>query len=119
MSRYRITKEFHLSASHQLAGLPDWHPCGRVHGHNYIIKVTLAADTLDAHGFVLDYNDLDPLKSYLDNKFDHRHINDRVDFQPTSENLARYLYDWCRDMGWPIESVAVSETPKTWAEYRP
>lgn len=39
---YEITKEFHFSASHQLDYLPEGHQCKRLHGHNYIVKVTLA-----------------------------------------------------------------------------
>ena len=45
---YRITKEFHFSASHQLAHLPHDHQCARMHGHNYIVEVELAAFDLNA-----------------------------------------------------------------------
>lgn len=38
---FRITKEFHFSASHQLTGLPEDHQCARLHGHNYIVEVEL------------------------------------------------------------------------------
>lgn len=40
---FRITKEFHFSASHQLCRLPVDHQCARLHGHNYIVVVELAA----------------------------------------------------------------------------
>ncbi|MGO8249243.1 6-carboxytetrahydropterin synthase, partial [Rhizobium johnstonii] len=33
---YRITKEFHLSSSHQLDHLPADHQCARLHCHNYV-----------------------------------------------------------------------------------
>ena len=45
---YRITKEFHFSASHQLSHLPDDHQCARLHGHNYIVVVELASASLNA-----------------------------------------------------------------------
>ena len=41
---YEITKDFHLSYSHQLNGLPDDHQCARLHGHNAIIRIHLAAE---------------------------------------------------------------------------
>ncbi|MDH2326938.1 6-pyruvoyl tetrahydropterin synthase family protein [Cereibacter sp. SYSU M97828] len=115
---YRITKEFHFSASHRLDHLPSDHQCARLHGHNYIVVVELAAADLNADGFVRDYHELAELKHYIDTEFDHRHLNDRIAV-PTAETLARHFHDWCR-LRWPETSaVRVSETPKTWAEYRP
>ena len=117
---YRITKEFHFSASHQLTELPSDHQCARLHGHNYIVVVELVAQDLNPHGFVRDYQDLSALKDYIDQTLDHRHLNDVLGHdQTTAERLAKHLYDWCLPQ-WPeVRSVNVSETPKTWAEYRP
>ena len=118
---YQISKEFHFSYSHQLLHLPVDHQCHRLHGHNAIVRVTLASPVLDVDGFVLDYGDLAPLKRWLDISFDHQHLNDIVDFYPTAELLARAVYDWCRTHHptWPVLEVGWSETPKTWATYRP
>ena len=116
---YEIQKDFALSYSHQLAGLPDDHQCARMHGHNAVVRITLAADELDATGFVMDYGDLKPLKTFLDDTLDHRHINDVFDWNPTAENLAYWLFWWASALGWPVKSVGWSETPKTWAVYRP
>lgn len=116
---YRISKEFHFSASHRLAHLPEDHPCARLHGHNYIVVVELSAPALNADGFVRDYRELGALKTYIDTRFDHRHLDDVLDGPSTAENIARHFYDWCKAR-WPeVSAVKVSETPKTWAEYRP
>lgn len=115
---YTITKQFHFSASHQLSELPDDHPCARLHGHNYIIEVVLQSQQLNHVGFVVDYGELKPLKQYIDDNLDHRHLNDFFGVNPTAENIARELFFFC--LSWWPETVAVrvSETPKTWAEYR-
>jgi 6-pyruvoyltetrahydropterin/6-carboxytetrahydropterin synthase len=116
---YRISKEFHFSASHQLRHLPADHQCARLHGHNYVVVVDLCAAELNADGFVRDYQELAALKAYIDGTFDHRHLNDVFEGHTTAENLARHFYDWSRAR-WPeVSAVRVSETPKTWAEYRP
>ncbi|MFN3130082.1 6-carboxytetrahydropterin synthase QueD [Roseibium sp.] len=117
---YRITKEFHFSASHQLIGLPDDHPCARFHGHNYVVDVELASSELNQIGFVRDYNELKSLKTYIDDTLDHRHLNDVLgDDCVTAERLAKHLFDWCVEK-WPeTTAVRVKETPKTCAEYRP
>jgi 6-pyruvoyltetrahydropterin/6-carboxytetrahydropterin synthase len=118
MTMYIISKQFHFSASHQLPTLPEGHPCKRLHGHNYVVEVVLQAEALDEHGFVIDYGDLKPFKQMIDDTLDHRHLNDVLPCTPSSENLARYLYDWAKAR-WPqVAEMRVSETPRTWAVYR-
>lgn len=124
--RYTITKEFAFSASHILGGLPDGHQCGRLHGHNYVVAVELAADDVDANGFVLDYGALGDFKTWVDDNLDHRHLNDQLPHlaNPTAELLAAALHNVARGLVPPgrshlVTAVGVSETPKTWAWYRP
>ena len=117
---YWISKEFHFSASHQLRELPDYHQCGRLHCHNYIVGAELTGSELNQHGFLRDYQDLSPLKTYIDAELNHRHLCDVLGHdQTTAERLTEYFYDWCLPL-WPeVSAVKVSETPKTWAEYQP
>jgi 6-pyruvoyltetrahydropterin/6-carboxytetrahydropterin synthase len=117
---FKITKEFNFSASHQLLGLPPDHPCARLHGHNYVVELELSSTALNRYGFVRDYGELDAFKKYIDEEIDHRHLNEvfGTDFV-TAEFLAQTFFAWCRSR-WPeITAVRVSETARTWAEYRP
>lgn len=114
---YIIRKEFAFSASHCLDHLPKEHPCSRVHGHNYVVTVELRSEVLNADGFVKDYRALDPVKKYLDNVLDHRHLNDVLPIKPTAENMAEFLFDMFRPVIIDLYAVEVSETPKTNARY--
>lgn len=114
-----ITKDFAFSASHRLLGLPETHQCARLHGHNYVIRVGITGPVAGV-GFVVDYGELAPVKTYIDDVLDHRHMNDYLDFNPTAEHLAAHLIEVIRDLvpavtGEHEVTVAVSETPKTWA----
>lgn len=115
---YKISKQFEFSAAHQLSGLPDGHPCSRLHGHNYIVIVELESAALNAVGFVRDYGELAVVKEYLDKTHDHRFLNDIYD-QPTAEHIAARLFHVFNRALPELVAVRVSETPKTWAEYRP
>lgn len=116
---YTISKRFNFSASHIIDGLPEEHQCSRLHGHNYVVEVVLAAQQLDAVGFVVDYGELKPLKQIIDGELDHRHLNDVLPGATTAEAIAKFLFDRAR-VFWPqTVAVRVSETPTTWAEYRP
>lgn len=120
---YTITKEFHFSASHQLQHLPPSHPCARLHGHNYVVVLELQAPALNPEGFVRDYGDLATARQWLDGVLDHRHLNEALGCptgrSTTAEALARRMYDTFADWYPELRAVRVSETPKTWAEYRP
>lgn len=117
---YSISKEYHFSASHQLLGLGDDHPCSRLHGHNYVVEVELESATLNAVGFVRDYRELDALKKYIDAEIDHRHLNDVLgDCCVTAEQMAKHFYEWSKSQWSEVCAVRVRETPKSCAEYRP
>jgi len=116
---FQISKEFAFSASHRLEHLPPEHQCSRLHGHNYVVRVLLRSDRLDSDGFVLDYGRLAPLKAYIDEQLDHRHLNTVLGENVTAERMAWHLLDTItRERMVPSDvdvAVEVSETPKTWA----
>lgn len=117
---FTIRKTFHFSASHQLHQVGQAHPCSRLHGHNYEVTVELQSPTLNDKGFVKDYLALAELKHYIDDVLDHRHLNEVLgDDCVTAEQLAKHLYDWCASRWDEVSAVAVNETPRTVAEYRP
>jgi 6-pyruvoyltetrahydropterin/6-carboxytetrahydropterin synthase len=117
---YTLAKRFNFSASHYIGGLPDNHPCSRLHGHNYDVELVLQSPRLDDVGFVRDFDELSVLQDFLNRTVDHRHLNEVLGHdQTTSEVISKWLYDWCRAR-WPeVAAVRISETPRTWAEYRP
>lgn len=68
--------------------IPD-HPgkCSRLHGHTYRFQVWVAGQVDAGTGMVVDFYDV---KREID-AWDHRHLNDVVDFVPTAELLAHEM----------------------------
>ena len=116
---YKISKQFSFSASHVLEHLPDDHPCARLHGHNYSVTVHLKAEKLNEYGFVRDYKTLKTVKLFIDETLDHRHLNDCMPSPPTTENIARFLYEQFKPEIPELYAVEVSETPQTSCIYEP
>ena len=116
---YKISKQFRFSASHILEHLPEEHPCARMHGHNYLVIVHLKSKNLDEYGFVKDYKKLNSVKQFIDQNLDHRHLNDCLPCHPTSENIARFLYERFKPEIAELYAVEVSETPQTSCIYEP
>lgn len=116
------TKDFPFSASHRIDDLPDDHPCGRLHGHNYVVRVSLTGEFLDAVGWLIDWSVFAPFERYIVEFLDHRHLNGVIPDNPTAEAVAVYLIDVMyrvlelNNDDEPLAvSVGVSETPQTWA----
>lgn len=116
---YKISKQFTFSASHALNFLDKGHPCARMHGHNYIITIHLQSETLDEFGFVKDYKDLDRVKDYIETVLDHQNLNEAIPYYPTSENVARFIYEYFKPIIPELYAVEVSETPQTTCIYEP
>lgn len=122
---FTICKRFDFSAAHRLDKLPETHPCFNLHGHNYEVWIEFSAEEPDERGFVIDYRDLGAIKKWIDGTLDHRHLNDVLPWTPTAENIALFIFErvpYLLDAtAFPVTlaAVRVSETQKTWAEYRP
>lgn len=126
-----IKKTFNISCAHKLLpGSAFTEKCTHVHGHNYKITLELYSHKLNG-GMVLDYGKIKCIfENKIKNVFDHKlilHVDDAtffdentayVDFNPTAENLARYImmvlyvhFKTYHDI--QLKSVTVSETDST------
>jgi len=91
---YLLTIEDHFSSAHQLRGYKG--KCENLHGHNWRVELTVAGNTLDATGLLIDFHDLKRILKAIMNDLDHININDHAAFReqnPSSENLARYIFE--------------------------
>jgi 6-pyruvoyltetrahydropterin/6-carboxytetrahydropterin synthase len=132
---YRITRELHFCYGHRLLDYDG--KCSHLHGHNGVVVLTLEAPNLDALGMVADFQVLrSSLGQWLDETLDHRMILRQDDpaapgllalgeplrlvpFNPTAENLARFVFDRARELGLPVCEVRFVETPTCWATFAP
>lgn len=115
-----IVREF--SAAHHLEGYPG--NCAHVHGHNWTVQIFIRAEKLDEVGIAMDFK---VLKKELDEvlaTLDHNDLNTLPEFQkknPTSENLARYIYTFLagrlNDGNVKIHKVRICESPTSGASY--
>jgi len=90
---FRISKDFTFSAAHSIRGHTGG--CENLHGHNYRVRIHLAAEALDELGMVMDFADLKAMAAEILGPFDHRVINEIPPFDEvntTAELFAEYVF---------------------------
>jgi 6-pyruvoyltetrahydropterin/6-carboxytetrahydropterin synthase len=91
---YEVTISRSFSAAHTLREIGG--KCESLHGHNFRVEVTVAGDTLDSEGLLVDFR---MLKRWTDEALellDHKYLNDIEPFagmNPSSEHLAKWIHD--------------------------
>ncbi|MGA2888402.1 MAG: 6-carboxytetrahydropterin synthase QueD [Terracidiphilus sp.] len=106
-----IFKEFMIEAAHWLPNVPAGHKCGRMHGHSFRIAVHVSGP-LDPHlGWVMDFAEIKTAFQAIEDQIDHRCLNEVEGLEnPTSENLARWLWTRLRPALPGLCRIVVQET---------
>lgn len=117
--RAALECSFRIESAHRLPGVTPGHPCGRLHGHGFGIKVRVEGPVGYASGWVIDYAEVKEAFDPLHDILDHNFLNEVPGLEnPTSENLARWLFERLRKSLPQIQSVTVEETCQTACTYR-
>ncbi len=107
---YKIKIEGDFSSAHNLIGYKG--KCEALHGHNWKVGVTVAKEELDRIGMLLDFKYLKMKLNTVLDKLDHKYLNKIPYFKkvnPTSENIAKYIYLQLKVKVPALESVTVWE----------
>jgi 6-pyruvoyltetrahydropterin/6-carboxytetrahydropterin synthase len=116
---YSVEVELHFSSAHNLRGYKG--KCESLHGHNWKIVAVAENQKLNKLGMVMDFHDLKAhLRAILD-KLDHKYLNSVPyfkKFNPTSENIAKYIYDLLKRKVPGLKSITVWESHNSSATYQ-
>jgi 6-pyruvoyltetrahydropterin/6-carboxytetrahydropterin synthase len=132
---FRVSREIDFCYGHRLLNYEG--KCRYLHGHNGRAIITIEASQLDPRGMVFDFSDIKQVVSrWIDEELDHRmllcHDDPVVPFlqklgepihlmetNPTAENIAKLIYDYTLEQGFPVVEVRLWETPRCYATYAP
>jgi 6-pyruvoyltetrahydropterin/6-carboxytetrahydropterin synthase len=117
-----VTKIFTFDSAHRLDDYIG--KCANLHGHTYKLEVSIKGRT-DHRGIVVDFGDIKNIvNEQIIAKYDHRFLNDLMDFNTTAENMVVHFFAIIDnyleqlDNPTPVQLVRVRlwETPTCYAE---
>lgn len=86
---YYVSKRMEIAGSHHLT-LSYESKCSNLHGHNWIVTVCCKSEELNQDGMVIDFKHV---KDKIHGLLDHQNLNEIFDFNPTAENIAKWIVD--------------------------
>lgn len=121
-----VCKTFRFEAAHRLPlhkGL-----CRHLHGHSYCVEIAIQAPVDGLTGISVDFHDLKPIRTWIDDNLDHGTLVWREDQElkaflragaqrhfvtdspPTAETLCSVIRDRVALLGYSINYIRVWET---------
>jgi 6-pyruvoyltetrahydropterin/6-carboxytetrahydropterin synthase len=114
----RLIQAFRFEAAHRLPRVPAGHKCARLHGHSFRIEVAVRGPVDERTGWLFDYADLEAAWAPLHAVLDHNYLNEVPGLEnPTSEVIARWVWDRLVPTFPNLERVTVFETCDARCEY--
>lgn len=115
---YSVKVELSFSSAHNLRGYKG--KCEELHGHNWKVELVAKAAALDKTGMVMDFKLLKAALAKVLEPLDHKYLNHLPYFKkvnPTSENIAKYLYRQLKPVLPRLFSLTVWESENSAATY--
>ena len=116
MFEIKIKSDF--SAAHNLKNYRG--KCERLHGHNWFVEAVFSYGELDKDGMAIDFRKAKKLLKGVIDKLDHSYLNDLKmlnGINPTSENMAKFIYDRVKKANVNLKSVSVWENENSCASF--
>ena len=119
IERMDIFKVFTLEAAHRLPNVPAGHKCARLHGHSFRVEIHLRGEIGAETGWVMDFADVRAAFQPVFDRIDHQLLNEIPGLEnPTSENLARWIWRETKPRLSLLAKVVVHETCTSGCRYR-
>jgi 6-pyruvoyltetrahydropterin/6-carboxytetrahydropterin synthase len=113
-----IFRVFTIEAAHRLPNVPPGHKCARLHGHSFRIELHVSGPVDPQTGWVMDFADVRAAFQPVFDRLDHHYLNEIPGLDnPTSENLARWVWSEMKSRLPQLSKVVIHETCTSGCEF--
>ena len=112
-----VWRRFRFEAAHQLPNVPEGHQCGRMHGHGFEV-ILHANQDIAGRDLGVDFDYLEAIWAPVQAELHYACLNDIPGLEnPTSELLARWVWERIKPALPPLSWVTVYETSTAGCHY--
>ena len=109
---------FTFDAAHKLTRVGKDHKCANLHGHTFEVFLYVRGPVTETRGWVVDFADIKKTFAPILSRLDHHYLNEIPGLQnPTSENIAKWIWRELRPQLPILTKVLVKESLRSGAEY--
>ncbi|QCI16080.1 6-carboxytetrahydropterin synthase QueD [Buchnera aphidicola] len=114
-----IFKDFYFEAAHYLPYVPKKHKCRRLHGHSFLVRLEIEDKIDQKNGWIIDYADLKLIFKPIYDQLDHHFLNAIPGLEnPTSENIARWIWEKLKPRLTILSAIMIKETCTSGCVYK-
>jgi len=108
---FELKRKYEFHAARKLTSLEEKHPCSKLHGHTFSVKIKVAGNKITNEGWIMDFYHIDAcFKNKVHKELDHKYLNEIEGLSnPTTEHIAMWIWNQLKNDLINLHSVSVSE----------
>lgn len=108
-----------FEAAHHLPNVPPGHKCGRLHGHSFLVRLSVSGEVDPTTGWIIDFAEVKAAFAPIYDRLDHHYLNEIAGLEnPTSEVLAKWIWQQLKPSLPQLSQVMIKETCTAGCIYR-
>ena len=117
--RARLTKDYRFESAQTLPNVPATHKCGKMHGHSFLIEISVEGEVNPETGWIYDHAEISKAINPLGELLDHAYLNEIPGLEnPTIELMAGWFWAKLAPQLPGLAEIVIHETPTARCSYR-
>jgi 6-pyruvoyltetrahydropterin/6-carboxytetrahydropterin synthase len=114
-----LTKDYRFEAAQTLPKVPPAHKCGQMHGHSFLIEISIEGEVNPDTGWIYDHAEISKAMNPLVELLDHAYLNEIPGLEnPTIELMAAWFWQKLAPQVPGLAEIVIHETPTARCSYR-
>ena len=114
-----LCKDFEFEAAQAIPTFPEGHKCRSIHGHSFLITISVTGEVEPATGIYYDHARISEVMRPIIQQLDHSYLNEIPGLEnPTIEVMAQWFWTRLQPQLPGLSEIVIHETPRARCVYR-